>query len=82
MTAGDLVARADRALMYAKRSGRRGEVLTEADLPPVRARPGAPHDQASHRRPPRGGSPPRATPRSRTAPGAAARAGEPARGRR
>jgi diguanylate cyclase (GGDEF)-like protein len=35
MTAGDLVARADRALMYGKRSGRRGEVLTEADLPPT-----------------------------------------------
>ena len=35
MTAGDLVARADRALMCAKRSGRRGEVLTEADLPPT-----------------------------------------------
>ena len=33
MTAGDLVARADRALMYGRRSGRRGEVLTEADLP-------------------------------------------------
>ncbi|MFL5580742.1 MAG: diguanylate cyclase [Gemmatimonadaceae bacterium] len=35
MTAGDLVARADRVLMYAKRSGRRDEVLTEADLPPT-----------------------------------------------
>jgi hypothetical protein len=35
MTAGDLVARADRALMYGRRAARRGEVIREADLPPT-----------------------------------------------
>ena len=32
-SARDLIARADRALIYGKRAGRRGEVLTLADLP-------------------------------------------------
>ena len=35
MTAGDLVARADRALMYGRRAARRGEVIAESDLPPT-----------------------------------------------
>jgi len=33
LTAGDLIARADRALIYAKRSDRRGEVLGADELP-------------------------------------------------
>ena len=35
MTAGDMVARADRALMYGRRAARRGEVIRESDLPPT-----------------------------------------------
>jgi diguanylate cyclase (GGDEF)-like protein/putative nucleotidyltransferase with HDIG domain len=33
LTAGDLIARADRALLYGKRADRRGEVLCSSDLP-------------------------------------------------
>ncbi len=33
LTPGDLIARADRALLYGKRADRRGEVLSGADLP-------------------------------------------------
>ena len=33
LTAGDLIARADRALLYGKRADRRGEVLSSSDLP-------------------------------------------------
>ena len=33
LTAGDLIARADRALLYGKRADRRGEVLCGSDLP-------------------------------------------------
>jgi diguanylate cyclase (GGDEF)-like protein len=50
MTPGDLLARADRALLYGKRAHRRGEVLTAADLPdtflPGRAKR---RDRALHR---------------------------------